>query len=254
MMKKLNEKALFLKGFVFFLSTQAVFAQEKVNNNNIWLHYFGKNIVADKWSISFETSMRYANGFSEKQQYFFRPTIDYQFTKNLTGSVGFTHYNTYAYGNPAMNSINTPENNFFIQGAYTHSGGELKISHRLREEFRYVGLPSKGLDGKLKINDYEYRNRFRYMLMFTYPLLKKEKETKVFALLGNEIFLNLGKKSGKTLLNQNRVIAGLGYNFNKNHQFQLSYVHQNIWNKPNTLLENNPTLRLTYTTNFDFTK
>lgn len=253
-MKHIKIRLLFFVGIVNLLAVNTAFAQVKESNNNIWLHYFGKNMITEKFSFSFEATMRYANGLSEKQQYFIRPSVDYQFTKKFMGSVGFSHYNTYSYGNPAMNKISIPENHFWIQGTFVHKSGQLKITHRLRDEFRYVGIAKTQSDGDLEIDHYDYRNRMRYMLLFNYPLVKKEDVTKLFALFGDEVFMNLGSNAGKTFLNQNRLIGGIGYNFDKNHQIQLSYIHQNIWNYTNTFQESNPTVRLSYITNFDWSK
>lgn len=112
---------LFFIGIASLFTVNSSQAQVKESNNDIWLHYFGKNMITEKFSFSFEATMRYANGFSEKQQYFIRPSVDYQFTKKFMGSVGFSHYNTYSYGNPAMNKISIPENHFWIQGTFVHS-------------------------------------------------------------------------------------------------------------------------------------
>ena len=253
-MKYIKIRLLFLVGIASFLAVNTSLAQVKEGNNNIWLHYFGKNMITEKFSFSFEATMRYANGFLEKQQYFIRPSVDYQFTKKFMGSVGFSHYNTYSYGNPAMNKISIPENHFWIQGTFVHNSGQLKITHRLRDEFRYVGVAAMQSNGDLEIDHYDYRNRMRYMLLFNYPLIKREDATKLFALFGDEVFVNIGSNAGKTFLNQNRLIGGVGYNFDKNHQMQLSYIHQNIWNYTNTFQESNPTVRLTYVTNFDWSK
>ncbi len=253
-MKYIKIRLLFLVGIASFLALNTSLAQVKESNNNIWLHYFGKNMITEKLSFSFEATMRYANGVSEKQQYFIRPSVDYQFTKKFMGSVGFSHYNTYSYGNPAMNKISIPENHFWIQGTFVHNSGQLKITHRLRDELRYVGIAKAQSNGDLEIDHYDYRNRMRYMLLFNYPLMKKDEVTKLFALFGDEVFMNLGSNAGKTFLNQNRFIGGVGYNFDKNHQIQLSYIHQNIWNYTNTFQESNPTVRLTYVTNFDWRK
>jgi len=252
--KTIKLRLLCLLGIASFLAGDSTFAQVKEHNNNIWLHYFGKNMITEKLSFSFEATMRYANGFSEKQQYFIRPSVDYQFAKKCMGSVGFSHYNTYSYGNPAMNKTSIPENHFWIQGTYVHNSGKLKITHRLRDEFRYVGVPVMQTSGDLDIDYYDYRNRMRYMLLFNYPLIKNGDVTKLYALIGDEVFINIGSNAGKTFLNQNRLIGGVGYNFDKNHQIQLSYIHQNIWNYTNTFHESNPTVRLTYVTNFDWRK
>ncbi|MEQ3661553.1 MAG: DUF2490 domain-containing protein [Flavobacterium sp.] len=92
------------------------------------------------------------------------------------------------------------------------------------------------------------------MFLANYALTKVDDKTKLFAVVGDEMFLNIGSNAGKTLFNQNRIIAGLGYNINLNHQLQLNYIHQNIWNFSNTIQEINPTVRMSYITNFDWTK
>ena len=230
-------------------------AQTKSQNNNIWLHYVGKNKIAKKTYFTLEATMRYANGFSEKQQYFVRPSFDYQLNKNLLASVGFTHYNTFVYGNPAIFKRPIPENHVWLQANFTHQIGDLKITNRLRDENRWVGLATiNSTTNQLEITDYAYRNRLRYMPMLTYPLVKKDKNTLLSGFIGDEAFLNIGKKAGATLFNQNRVIAGLGYNISKSSQIQLSFVHQKIWNFTDTIEESNPTLRISYLTNLDFTK
>jgi len=252
-MKKLT-KSLLLFLLIVFIGIQKIRAQAESTNTNVWFHYFGKNMISNKLSFSFEATMRYANGFSEKQQYFVRPSVDYQFTKQFMGTIGYSHYNTYSYGDPAMNRTNTPEDHVWIQGTFVHNKNDLRITHRLRDELRFVGIPVQNVQGEYEIDRYDYRNRLRYMILFNYPMVKKEEGTKLFAILGNEVFLNIGSNAGKTFLNQNRIIGGLGYNFNKNHQIQMSYIHQHIWNFSNTILESNPTVRLTYITNFDWTK
>ncbi len=238
-------------------------SQTLSSNNDIWLHYFGKNMLTPKLSFTFETTFRFANGFSEKQQYFVRPSLDYQLTKHLVGSLGYSHYETFVYGSPAINKITIPENHVWLQAQFTHQLGDLKITNRLRDENRYVGVAVKATDGNYNIDHYSYRNRFRYMLLLNYPLIKEDKATKLFAILGDEVFLNIGSINkppvdgtdvGATLMNQNRIIAGFGYNINPHNQIQLSYIHQNIWNFSDTIEESNPTVRLSYYTNFSFVK
>jgi Protein of unknown function (DUF2490) len=259
-MKNMKNKiliGLIVSVFMSFINTKT-FAQTKSQNNNILLHYLGKNMLTKKLSFTLEGSFRFANGFSENQQYFIRPSIDYQITKHMMGSVGYSHYLTYVYGSPALNKINTPENHYWLQAQFVHQIGGLKITNRLRDENRYVGIAIKQLDNEYKIERYDYRNRFRYMLLMNYPLTKDDKKTtKLFGILGDEVFLNVnvaGRNAGKTLVNQNRLIAGLGYNFNTHNQIQLSYIHQNIWNFTDTIEESNPTVRLSYYTNFSFAK
>lgn len=257
----------YIFGAIFFCTIGNLFAQTKSQNNDIWLHYVGKNMLTKKLSFTLEATMRYANGFSEKQQYFIRPSFDYQLTKHFIGSVGFSHYNTYVYGNPAINKRPIPENHPWIQGTFNHQLGDLKLTNRLRNEFRFVGIASSKVanptsENDYEINDYKFRDRLRYMILATYPLVKVDNKPKLLGIIGDEAFMNIGplgtdinqNNVGKTFMNQNRIIAGLGYVINPHHQIQLCYIHQHIWNFSDTILESNPTLRISYLTNFSFNK
>lgn len=246
-MKKFN--FLFLLVFPILLNAQIV-----SNNTNIWMHYVGKNMLSSKLSFTLEATMRYANGFNEKQQWFVRPSVDYQFTKRINASVGFTHYDTYVYGDVPMNKVTTPEEHIWLQGMFVYTTDNFKFTHRLRDENRWVGLATKDVNGNYSITDYAYRNRLRYMYLINYSITKKDDKPKLFASIGDEVFMNIGVKDVKTFVQQNRVIAGLGYNFNANHLVQLNYIHQHIWNLGNTILESNPTIRISYITNFDWYK
>lgn len=250
-MKKYLIKTAIL--FPMFLLAIATMGQVKSQNNNIWLHYVGKYMLTPKLSFTMEATMRYTDMGGQKQQWFIRPSMDYQVTKKVVASLGYTHYVTYPYGNPAMFKIQIPEDHLWLQGTYAHTAGKLKISHRLRDENRWVGI-AVAKNGIYSVDHYQYRNRLRYMFMLNYPLTMKGTETKLFALFGDEVFLNIGTQSGTTMLNQNRIIGGLGYNFNSHHQIQLSYIHQNIWNYTNTIMENNPTLRISYINKFNLFK
>ena len=98
------------------------------------------------------------------------------------------------------------------------------------------------------------------MLLATYPLIKKEGKSQLLGIISDEVFMNIGalgtdvnkNNVGKTFMNQNRIITGLGYLINPHQQIQLCYIHQNIWNFSDTIKESNPTVRLSYLTNFSF--
>jgi len=241
--------------FVALFLYQFIFAQVTTTNENIWLHYIGKNMLTKKLSFTFEATMRYANGFSEKQQYFIRPSIDYQFNKHFIGSIGYSHYNTYVYGETPLNKTDIPEDHVWIQGTYVTNSGDFKFTNRLRDEIRFVGIPVKNSAGGYDIDYYEHRNRLRYILLVNYPFIKDANgKSKLFLNVGDEAFLNINVTDAKTFFQQNRAIAGLGYNINTHHQLQLNYIHQNVWNLSNTIQENNPTFRISYLTNFDWYK
>lgn len=238
--------------FLSLVLTNTLRAQTISHNNDIWLHYFGKFNLEKRTSISFEATSRYANGFSEKQQYFVRPSVDYKFSKIFTGSLGYSHYKTYVYGEPAINKIPVPENHIWVQGTFTNQIGKLKLTNRLRDENRWVGIAGKENNSNdLSIIDYTYRNRVRHMILANYPIARISQKYQLSAIAGDEAFYNVGKNAGATLMNQNRIIGGMGLTINPQLQFQMAYIHQHVWNFSNTIRESNPTVRFSVYTNID---
>lgn len=235
---------------LFFISN--IKAQQITHQNNIWLHVVEKAMFTKKWSLTFEGTFRFAKGFEQPQQFFVRPSIDYKFSPHFTASVGYSYYNTYSYGDVPINKTSVPEHHGWIQGQYTYKWKKLTIMQRLRDENRSVGVAAKDSTGSFFINHFEYRNRVRYMLSLTYPILLKGDKPILNGILADEAFFNVGDFSGSSLMNQNRLIAGFGYIINPNTQFQFCYIHQNVWNKANTIEEVNPTLRLSFIHQFNW--
>lgn len=236
---------------VLLLST--AFAQVVSSNTNSWLHYVGNFNFSPKIGSTLEATYRYNNNANTLQQFFIRPSFDYKLQKSLTASLGYTYVLTGVYGNPAINKINMPENNVWIQANIQNKIGKVNLTNRIRNENRIVKLANLE-ENKYILNDQTYRNRMRYMFLASFPLINFENSQALNGLVGDEVFLNIGKNAGKTFVNQNRLIAGLGYRLNSSHQIQLAYIFQNVWNTPNTIKEDNNTIRLSYLSNLNFYK
>lgn len=236
-------RALFILLPFIFISLTSL-AQQRSFNHNAWLHYVGNFSFSPKSAITMEATYRMANFTQDFQQFFIRPSYDYKLKDNLTASLGYTYVLTGIYGSPAMNKTNMPENHLWIQGQIQNKIGAVAISNRLRNENRFVGIASP-VNNDLKVDDYAYRNRMRYMLIASLPIITFNNQS-ISGFIGNEFFFNIGKNAGKTFMNQNRVIAGFGYRLNKSNQIQLAYLQQSIRNYPNSIREENSTLRLSY--------
>ena len=87
--------------------------------------------------------------------------------------------------------------------------GNINIRHRYRLEQRWVKLGEETT----------YKNRARYMLSVKIPISKNE-ESPLFISLYDEIFLNISDSP----FDQNRLFAALGYQINKQMNFQVGYL------------------------------
>lgn len=224
-----------LIGIGLYTSSPNALASTQSKNNNLWAHYVGKVQLNKHWSTTFEITDRYTDWGKQHQQWFIRPSVDYTINKHITSSIGYSHYRTFSYGAPAMFNSPIEEDHIWGQISSKHTFKKWTLNNRLRDENRFIG------------SDKIYRNRLRYMMLWSYPIIDK----KLNALIGDEAFFNVGSYSGKSIMNQNRVIAGFAWLYNPNFQIQLCYIHQNIWNYSNTIFENNPSIRLSILNTFN---
>lgn len=251
MLKISNKYKITFVLVILFSNSSFCEAQTISQNNNIWIHGVSKIAFNSKWSFTFEACKRYTEFGKVNQQWFIRPSIDFTTKKKYIVSIGYSFYKTQSYGNPAMFFMEIPEQHGWLQIARTFNTGKWKIQNRLRNENRFVGVAERRIDtsnGNIndKIVSYTYRNRLRYMLIFNRQIIEFKNTKSISVLFGNETFLNIGNFSGKSIMNQNRIIAGLAYSFDSKSQIQIAYIHQNIWNYSNTIIENNPTIRISF--------
>lgn len=84
------------------------------------------------------------------------------------------------------------------------------------------------------------KERFRYQLKAILLLGKEKMEDKTwYCQASNELFVNIGEQVANTnLLDQNRVLIGLGYRINKNFSVEAGYMQQAIFRFTNSSKNN----------------
>ncbi len=180
------------------------------------------------------------NPYNNLNQHVFRPFIHYQLNPNVRFSLmpfGWIGSNRFAEGKPfAFFS----ELRVSPQVILTQNLGRLRVDHRFRYEFRWLGK-NQDLNDKSFVygGDYSetnYRERFRYQAKLTLPLNKAQMGDKtLYAQAYNELFLNTGKNiSNLNLFDQNRVLIGFGYRLNHHYSVEASYMQQTIFRFNNT--------------------
>jgi hypothetical protein len=188
----------------------------------------------------YNTATETGNRYHNLNQHVFRPYIHYTLNPNVRFSImpiGWIGSNRFKDGAP---SFFFSELRIAPQVILTQNLGKLRIDSRLRYEFRKIGQNQdvKKHDG-LYGGDFSTvtkRQRFRYQIKGTLPLnhAKMDDKTLYFQAY-NELFINIGEKVANiNLLDQNRVLIGLGYKFNKYFSYEAGFMRQTIYRFNNT--------------------
>lgn len=175
------------------------------------------------------------NPYHNLNQHLFRPYIHFQANPNVRFSLmplGWIGSNRFKDGEP---------NAFFSelriapQVILTQQIGKLRVDHRFRYEFRWIGL-NQPVDEKSFIygGDFSstiHRQRIRYQLKGTLPLNKsKMEDNTLYAQAYDELMIGLGNNIPNiNIFDQNRVLIGLGYRFNKFYAVEAGFLQQVIF-------------------------
>ena len=192
----------------------------------------------------YNTANTTGNLYNTFNQHLFRPYIHYQANPNLRFSLmplGWIGSNRFAAGVP---SAFFSELRMSPQTILTQNYGRVRIDSRLRYEFRWIGK-NQSVTEKSFLYDGDFstiikRQRIRYQLKATVPLNKPKMEDKtLYAQAFNELFVGMGKNVANTnLLDQNRILIGVGYKFNKFVAFEAGFMRQSIFRFNNATKDN----------------
>jgi hypothetical protein len=230
---------LILSSWVFIFSS---YAQKTIDDQlHGWVLYQGNHKLNSQFDLHTEYQWRRANGFADWQQSLARVGLDYKLNPSVTISGGYAWILTYPYGSqPIANQTN--ENRLWQQLILKQPIGNLQVQHRYRLEQRWT--------------DNQFKQRMRYRAQVLIPLQKSfvDKKQGLFLNVNNEVFLGFGKGIGKNILDQNRFIGAVGYQFNKDFSLQMGYLNQFVIKPDGLHIERNHTLWTSVMYNLDFSK
>ena len=218
------------------------FAQQQIDDQvHGWLVYQGNHHLSTKFDLHTEYQWRRADGFADWQQSLTRIGLDYKLNPSVTISGGYGWILTYPYGCQPIAS-RTNENRLWQQVILKQHIGYFQVQHRYRLEQRWI--------------DNEFKQRMRYRAQVLIPLQKSfvDKKQGLFMNVNDEVFIGFGSGMGKNILDQNRFISAVGYQFNKDFSMQMGYLNQFVIKSDGLHMERNHTLWTSITYNLDFTK
>ena len=189
--------------------------QNPEENLGNWFMYFGNHKLSEKYSLHYETQLRNYELVSNFNQLLPRVGLNYHIDKNTSLTAGYAFIPTQNVFDQGWGEEMVTENRIWEQFILKNVVNRVKIRHRYRLEQRWVKLGEETT----------YKNRARYMLSVKLPISKNE-DSPLFISLYDEIFLNISDNP----FDQNRLFAALGYQFNKQMNFQVGYLRHRSGN------------------------
>ena len=194
--------------FTTFISNN-VKGQNIEENLGSWWMYFGTHKFSEKYSLHYETQLRNYEIVSNFNQLLPRVGLNYHIDKNTSITAGYAWIPTQTSMGEGFDGDLVTENRIWQQFILKNKVGNINFRHRYRLEQRWIKLGEET----------KYKNRARYMLSLRLPISKND-DSPLFISLYDEIFLNISD----TPFDQNRLFAALGYQINKQMNFQLGYL------------------------------
>ncbi|MEQ8302351.1 MAG: DUF2490 domain-containing protein [Cyclobacteriaceae bacterium] len=240
---------------LLFLVPLYVWGQKDIaTQNNSWYMYFGNHKVTDKVGIHTEFQWRRNGLIKDVGQSLTRLGVDYKLSPSVMATAGYAYIVTWPYGEQPV-AFKFREHRIWQQLFLTHSSGRFFFNHRFRLEQRFIEKRMDNGDGTSSNDGSFYKNRARYRFFVSVPLNNNELVKGTFFVSAyDEVFLQFGPNFGLNYLDQNRLYGAIGYVVDRNANVQLGYLNQFIIKGDAVQAENNHTLQLALTYNFDFRK
>lgn len=208
--------------FLFFLAEEAVVmaqapAKQVITGNQHWLGYIGTGKLNNKWSAQLLVNYWSRKWLQNPVQVLVVPALHYTTKQEVVLGAGMAYARLYNSEGSAIRNEYRPHQEVNFKQALSKIG----LSHRLQLEERFFELinPPEGTD----THAFLWRGRYRSNL--TIPIKFSEAgNTNLSLLLSNEVFLHFGKQA-INVFDQNRIIAGPGWQLNPNLNVALRYMH-----------------------------
>ena len=196
---------------------------QKIEENlGSWFMYFGTHKLSEKYSLHYETQLRNYKIVSNFNQLLPRVGLNYHIDKNTSLTAGYAFIPTQNIFDLGWDEQIITENRIWEQFILKNVINRVKIRHRYRLEQRWIKkVDVVQISNNTSFSEFStsYKNRARYMLSVKFPISKNE-ESPLFVSLYDEIFLNISDIP----FDQNRLFAALGYQINKQMNFQVGYL------------------------------
>jgi hypothetical protein len=205
------------------LAPQLAFAQapakEVTGRSQVWLGYFNQTRISNKFSVWLDLHARRTDFLDRWTTTIVRPGLTYHLSDHARFTAGYA----YASHWPALETQHTvrPEHRLWQQINWGSRSRRLQVNQWVRLEERFL----RKMQHDVLQPGHNFNYRARYMITLMTPLKGDHIQPGVpFVVLNDEVHLNFGKEIVYNYFDQNRLFAGLGFQFTKTLNAQLGYM------------------------------
>lgn len=204
----IKNATIYLFSILIILSTFSSGKAQSEDELGSWFIYNGFFNVSPKVELFFETQLRNWETFSNPENFFLRPYLNYNVTENFQPGLGLEYHKSWTYADDPDDKISSDEFRTTLQVMLFQKINRVSLQHRYRYEFRNV--------------DGDHLQRTRYRIQATIPINNKTMEKGTFFMnTFNEFLIDTAPK---LQLSQNRFYLAGGYQFTKSLNFQFGYL------------------------------
>jgi hypothetical protein len=222
--------------------------REIVNQSLQWFSAASNVKLSSRYTWYVEGQFRFADDF-DPMQFQIRTAIDVTLSKHWVVTPGYVYTWNPLYGKQPGSIPQNNEHRLYGQLVYKHKFKTINLNQRIRAERRYIQQQGEGTP----YDKIQYRIRYRFMA--TMPFKGEKIEGKSwFGSVYDEVFLSWGKPVTFHEPDQNRIFAGVGYQFNPSFNILAGPLYQMLIKSNGAKQENNVGLQVMATYNFDLSK
>ena len=204
---------------LFYFMADTIYAQKVIDEREqVWFAYFNQTRFTEKSGVWVDLQLRTNDFMRDKSVSIARVGYTYFLSDvfRLTAGYGMiTHYSL------SDQLPHVPERRPWQQIQWFERKRGVSLAQYFRVEERFVSRVSNGD----LTEDWRFTWRFRYNFAITIPLRGKEVAAQTpFVFLNDELHVNAGKNIVNNYFDQNRLFAGLGYQFTSGLNAHLGYL------------------------------
>jgi len=211
-----NKKGSFLFMILYFYSISNIKAQEKIvsHSNQQWFQYYNQIKLTNKLTVNTDVGYYLKENFSYKSQIFLRSGVGIKINENVKFVLGGLFGRGYSKNKIIKNELRP-----YQEIKTSNTNKYFSLGQRFRFEQRF----HRKLINDNQLNFSNFRIRYRVQIKIPLILSSKKENCKLILRIGDEIFINAGKKVMYNVFDQNNLLIGLIAKYNSKFEISITY-------------------------------